>query len=185
LELHALCSIFAPTTLSDTVGRSGSGQNVRRHGGGDERVGIQINRNGIGGQRAQSIQNDRGGRGGRGERGRHPMTLLRPEGQRFRDILPTVISVDTFITPKESQHQRSIGYQAARTFLLDPIVEDLQSKAYDPYREIPLDSENKTRILFHGTRRSRLPRFQVNGIDPEWRSNEMSSEPCILCHQLD
>jgi hypothetical protein len=104
------------------------------------------------------------------------MTLLRPEGQRFRNIQPTIISVDTFVTPKKSQHQRSIVCQAARTFLLDPIVQDLQSKAYDPYEEIPLDSENKTRMLFHGTRRSRLPRFQVNGIDPEWRPNEMSSD---------
>jgi hypothetical protein len=104
------------------------------------------------------------------------MALLRPEGQRFRNIQPTVISVDTFITPKKSQHQRSIVCQAARTFLLDPIVENLQSKAYDPYEEIPIDSENKTRMLFHGTRRSRLPRFQVSGIDPEWRPNEMSSD---------
>ena len=183
LELHALCSVFAPTTLSDTVGGSGGGgQNVRGHGRGDERVGIQSNRNGIGDQRPQSIHNDRGGRGGRGGRdgrGGRGRTLLLPEGQRFRDTLPTVISVDTFVTPKKSQHQRSIVYQAARTFLLDPIVEDLQSKAYDPYEKIPLDSENKTRMLFHGTRRSRLPRFQANGVDPQWRPNEMSSDPAF------
>jgi hypothetical protein len=29
LELHALCSVFAPTALSDMVGSSGYGQNVR------------------------------------------------------------------------------------------------------------------------------------------------------------
>ncbi|KIM88762.1 hypothetical protein PILCRDRAFT_85270 [Piloderma croceum F 1598] len=182
LELHALCSVFAPTTLSDTVGGSGSGQNVRGGGRGDEPAGIQGNRSGTGGQHVQNIKNDQGGRGGRGGqggqggRGCHPMTLLHPEGQRFQNIQPTIITIDTFVTPKKSQHQRSIVCQAARMFLLDPIVKDLQSKAYDPYEEIPLDSKNKTRMLFHGTHRSRLLRFQVNGINPEWRPNEMSSD---------
>ena len=185
LELHSLCSAFVPTALTATVGGSSGGQNVRGDGHGDERAGIQGNQSGIRGQHGQNIQNDqsghgggggRGRRGGGGGRGHHPMTLLRSEGQRFRNIQPTVISVDTFTTPKKSQLQQSIVCQAARTFLLDPIVKNLQSKAYNPYEEIPIDSENKTRMLFHGTRRSCLPRFQVNAIDPEWRPNEISSD---------
>ena len=182
LELHALCSVSVPTTLTDMVGGSGSGQHVRgdAHGDahGDAQGGIQGNRSGIGGHHVQNTHGGgargaRGrGRGGRGGRGRD----VRPEGQHFRNIQPTVISVDTFVTPKKSQHQCSIIYQAARTFLSNPIVENLQSKAYDPYEEAAIDSEKKTRMLFHGTRQSRLSRFQVNGIDPEWRPNELSPD---------
>jgi hypothetical protein len=53
---------------------------------------------------------------------------------------------------------------------------DLQSKAYNPYEEIALAYGNKTRMLFHGTRKSHLHTFKTNGVDPQWRVNELSSD---------
>jgi hypothetical protein len=55
LELHALCSVFVPTALSDMVGGSGSSQNVRGGGRGDEPAEIQGNWSGTGGQRCDRV----------------------------------------------------------------------------------------------------------------------------------
>lgn len=68
-------------------------------------------------------------------------------------------------------------------FILEPIVVDLQSKAYNPYEEISLNDENKTRLLFHGTRKSYLSEFKDNGVDKDndgvdkvqWWPNELSA----------
>jgi hypothetical protein len=99
---------------------------------------------------------------------------LSPEGRLFRDVMPTIIPVDTSITPeKNSKHQKSTIRQAAQQFLSDPIVKDLQSKAYDPYEEVTLDDKKKTRLLFHGTRKSQIFNFGINGVDPIWRPNEL------------
>jgi hypothetical protein len=78
------------------------------------------------------------------------------------------------MTPqKKSRNQKAVIHRAARKFLSDPIVKDLQLNAYDPYEEIMPNNEEKTRFLFHGTRRSRLPSFEDHGVAPVWRPNEL------------
>lgn len=99
---------------------------------------------------------------------------LSPEGQLFRDITPTIILVDNFTTPeKQSTKQRSTIQQAAQIFLSDPIVNNLQSKAYNPYENVTVNDQQKTRLLFHGTRKSRIRNFEVYGVAPVWRPNEL------------
>ena len=127
------------------------------------------------GQRGRDGQKGRGGRGGYGgdDQGVEPLS---PEGGLFRDITSTIILVDSFMTlEKKLRNQKTIIHQAARKFLSSPIVKDLQLKAYDPYEEIMPNDQEKNRILFHGTRRSRLPNFEDHGVAPVWRPNELCS----------
>ena len=67
------------------------------------------------------------------------------EGQHFQYIQQTVISVGIFITPKKSQHQQSIVCQAVKLFLLELIIENIQSKTYNPYINTSLHSEMRLR----------------------------------------
>ena len=137
-------------------------------------------RKGQGGQGYRGGRKGRGGRDGRGGRnsygggGQEEDEFLSPEGRLFRDITPTIILVDTFMTPeKKSRNQKATIHNAARNFLSDPTVKDLQSKAYNPCEEVSPVDEQKTRILFYGTRKSRLPSFEDHGVAPVWRANEL------------
>ena len=150
LELYGSCATFVPTTLSSTVGGSGAAQSI-----GDPE-------HGVGGNKADRC--DAEGRAV-GVVGVDILWYFHfPKANAFETSYQQSY-VDTFITPKKSKHQQSTIRQAARNFLRHPIVMDIQSKAYDPYEEISLDSENKTRMSFHGTRKSRLHRFKTNGVD--------------------
>lgn len=157
--------------------RSGPDQRkVERERGVQASQGSQDGQDSRGDQGGRGRGRGRGGRGGQGGResqSRRWRTPLCPEGRHFRDIIPTIISVDTFITPKKSQHQQFVV--RLKNFFLDPIVVDLQSKAYNPYEEISLNDENKTRLLFHGTRESYLSEFKCNGVagKVQWRPNEL------------
>jgi len=144
--------------------------------------GVQASQGSQGSQDSRGDQSGRGrgrgarrGRGGSESRSRCCRTPLCPEGRHFRDIMPTIINIDTFITPKKSQHQQLGVRQTVTKFILDPIVVDLQSKAYNPFEEISLNDENKTRLLFHGTRKSYLSEFEYNGVagKVQWRPNEL------------
>ena len=202
LELHASSSRSTPATLSSTGGSSAGVQGTQGghsggHGGqGGQRDGQQGDQGeGRGGQGGQEGRGDRRGRGGGRDRGggrgrgggkgqggrdgyggggQEEDAFLSPEGRLFRDITPTIILVDTLFTPeKKSRNQKVTIHRAARKFLSDPIVKDLQSKAYDPYEEVMPNDEQKTRILFHGTRKSRLHNFEDHGVAPIWRANEL------------
>ena len=59
-----------------------------------------------------------------------------------------------------------------------------QSKVYNPYEDIPLDSKNRNRLLFHGTCKSCLNSFKIKGVYPVWRSNEMSSSNAFYVTNL-
>jgi hypothetical protein len=104
-----------------------------------------------------------------------PLRAPRSEGQRFRDIVPTVIHIDTPLIMEKLNLRKSILYRPSKTFHLHPIAQRLQSRAYRPYEHVPFDAADKNRLLFHGTRKSCLQRFQLEGVLPRWAPNEMCS----------
>jgi len=131
LEFHALSSTITPATFSSTVdgsdavvqgGQSGSngrgGQDGQRVGQDGQRVGQDGGRGGQEGDQGGGQGGQEGGRGGRGGRvgwggrgdcGREGEDVpLSPEGPLFRDVILTIIPMDTFTTPKKnSRHQKS------------------------------------------------------------------------------
>lgn len=87
----------------------------------DGKRGIQASQGSQDGEDSRGDKVGRGarrGRGGRESQSRRWRTPLCPEGRHFRDIIPTIISVDTLITPMKFQHQQ-LGIQL-KSFFLDP-----------------------------------------------------------------
>ena len=119
LELHASSSTFTPATFSSTVGGSGAGvqggqsdsdgrggQEGGRGGQEGDQGGVQGGQEGgRGGRGGRSGRGGRGGRvgwGGRGDCGREEVDVpLSPEGRLFRDVIPTIIPMDTHYTKEE------------------------------------------------------------------------------------
>ena len=76
------------------------------------------------------------------------------------------------------------GGQGAKSSVAAAKANVFQSKAYNPYEDIPLDSKNRNRLLFHGTCKSCLNSFKIKGVYLVWRSNEKSSSNAFYVTNL-